>query len=115
MTHLRRFSRWLGLRLVAWSEPRRTFKAAPYVPAHPSVALLFAKPVTDTAVAAAVRAAYADRGLPIDQFTPDFDLANAGKLYEVLHAAAERLALDHRTRTVGDIMRILTAAKRGAA
>lgn len=52
-----------------------------------------------------VKAAFGDCGLPLDQFSPDFDLLHSGKLHEVLVHASRRLG--NPLVTVDDLRKLL--------
>lgn len=54
---------------------------------------------------AALRGAFADCGLPLDAYTPEFDVLHTGKLHEVLVHASRRLG--NPLVTVDDLRELL--------
>jgi hypothetical protein len=85
--HTKRLAAWVGLRLIAWATPPEASAAVVVDP-----------------VETAVRSAFGQCGLPMEQFGPRFDLSRTGKLYEVLHYSGLTLGVDHELRTVGDVI-----------
>lgn len=57
----------------------------------------------------AMRHAFGEAGLNIDDYDEDFDVAATGKLNEVMHYAAQRYGVSHPTKTVADIKRVIEA------
>lgn len=66
-------------------------------------------PSDTTVITEAVRSAYAHTGLPLDEFQPDKSLVSSGKLYAVLHHAADALNTPHNLKTVGDLVTYLAS------
>ncbi len=65
-------------------------------------------PSLDVRVMAAVAEAYRKCGLPLQHFSMEFDLLQAGKLQEVLYKAGLLLDHDQSFRTVGDVVSVLS-------
>ncbi len=55
----------------------------------------------------AVKQAFADVGLPLEQYGTTYDLVHAGKLTDVYHTAARKLNIDPELNTVGDVIKWL--------
>jgi hypothetical protein len=55
----------------------------------------------------AIKLAYEDVGLPMDEFSPEFDLARTGKLNDVLTRAAKHVGCKHPVRTIADLHKLL--------
>lgn len=53
----------------------------------------------------AIKEAFAHCGLPLDSYSPEFDLLHSGKFHEVLHHAA--LKIGNPLITVEDLYRLL--------
>lgn len=124
MNQIRSFLRWLGALLTAWGTPSLSFGTDPNgaavqqllqpSPFDPDAlrAVFAPKPCDDSAVVSAVCAAFTGEGLPIERFGPTFDLAQTGKIYDVLYHALRYSGALRHVRTVGDVVEIVKGTKR---
>lgn len=117
VTHLRRLAHWLSVRLEQFAAPRLAVPLVPWSPMDEAqlerLRGVFLAPAPDARraeVEAVVHAAYLRCGQPDHLWSMDYDLSRTGKLFEVLHYAAMTLDVDHRVRTVGDLVDILLDA-----
>ena len=67
---------------------------------------------TDLEICGAVSDACRYVGMNVDTLTPETNLLDAGKVYDVLHHAAHALQKDHELRTVQDVIDWLAEAPR---
>ena len=113
MTQVRSVLRWLGSLLLTWG-------ALPPVPGPEPVPLtdeqnealraLFVRAREEPDIISAVFKGYVCYGLPPERFGPDFDLAETGKLYDVLGYASQVLEIAGERRTVCEVVDYLRNA-----
>lgn len=111
MQYVRQWLRWLGYVLVSWGTESVDIVPVAVLSDEDAEGLRKTFVAAPSSSSTAVQAAFTHCGLPLEQFKHDFNLVPSGKIYEIIHYASETLNVDHRLRTVGDVIAFFDARR----